>query len=244
MADSRIVNILENILGADNELLPPESRNEKILYRILGLPAEIETPPQSRIEELLIEILNEDYQSFRSRVDGSITEVTGTMLQGITSIYSNAFRACLSLTSVEIPEGITSIGEAAFYACYALSELSLPSSLTTIGANAFYSCSSLPEIQIPEGVAAINANTFKKCELLTGVELPSTITSIGGSAFDSCSALETLTIKATTPPSLTASALSGVPATISIQVPASAVDAYKAATNWSTYADNIEAIST
>ena len=45
--------ILQNILGANNELLPPISRNEKILLDILGEDYPIE-PPMSRIEALLI----------------------------------------------------------------------------------------------------------------------------------------------------------------------------------------------
>lgn len=45
--------ILQNILGANNELLPPMSRNEKILLDILGEDYPIE-PPMSRMEALLI----------------------------------------------------------------------------------------------------------------------------------------------------------------------------------------------
>lgn len=37
MADTRIEAILENILGADNEILPPMSRNEVLLIQIMGM---------------------------------------------------------------------------------------------------------------------------------------------------------------------------------------------------------------
>lgn len=37
MADTRIEAILENILGADNEILPPMSRNEVLLIRIMEM---------------------------------------------------------------------------------------------------------------------------------------------------------------------------------------------------------------
>jgi hypothetical protein len=37
MADTRIEAILENILGADNEILPPMSRNEVLLIRIMDM---------------------------------------------------------------------------------------------------------------------------------------------------------------------------------------------------------------
>ena len=37
MADSRIEAILENILGADNDILPPMSRNEVLLIQIMDM---------------------------------------------------------------------------------------------------------------------------------------------------------------------------------------------------------------
>lgn len=37
MPQSRIGSILENILGADNEILPPMSRNEVLLIQIMGM---------------------------------------------------------------------------------------------------------------------------------------------------------------------------------------------------------------
>ena len=37
MAQSRIEAILENILGADNEILPPMSRNEVLLIEIMEM---------------------------------------------------------------------------------------------------------------------------------------------------------------------------------------------------------------
>lgn len=55
MAESRNEAILENILGADNVLGDPLSRNEKWLQKILGIEVETE-PIQSRIEDLLRQI--------------------------------------------------------------------------------------------------------------------------------------------------------------------------------------------
>lgn len=37
MADTRIEAILENILGAENEILPPMSRNEVLLIQIMEM---------------------------------------------------------------------------------------------------------------------------------------------------------------------------------------------------------------
>lgn len=54
---SRNEAILQNILGAENELDNPQSRNEAILQAILN-GTDYEGEPQSRIEELLIAIKN------------------------------------------------------------------------------------------------------------------------------------------------------------------------------------------
>ena len=56
MAQSRIEAILENILGAENEILPPVSRNETLLIQIAEMLNEIEpsTPISSDdIDEII-----------------------------------------------------------------------------------------------------------------------------------------------------------------------------------------------
>ena len=59
MADSRIETLLEVWLGeADpDEILPPVSNNERILQNILGIEGVEILPIQSRIEYLLLKVL-------------------------------------------------------------------------------------------------------------------------------------------------------------------------------------------
>lgn len=59
MADSRIETLLEVWLGEGNpdEILPPVSNNERILQNILGIEGVEILPIQSRIEFLLLKIL-------------------------------------------------------------------------------------------------------------------------------------------------------------------------------------------
>ena len=61
MTKSRNELALENLLGADNVLPAPQSRNEKILQKILGVYSGELEAPQSRIEVLLQEIYNEGF---------------------------------------------------------------------------------------------------------------------------------------------------------------------------------------
>ena len=77
------------------------------------------------------------YAAFKALVDGSLTEVTAEMLDGITKITSYAFYQRNKLTYVEIPGSVTSIGESAFAGCSSLTNLTIPDSVTSIGMNAF-----------------------------------------------------------------------------------------------------------
>jgi hypothetical protein len=71
------------------------------------------------------------------------------------------------------------------------------------------------------------------------VELPSTITSIGSTAFFAGLSGKILLIHATVPPSVGSFGLNFT----YIYVPDESVEAYKTASNWSTYASNIKPLS-
>lgn len=94
-------------------------------------------------------------------------------------------------------------------------------------------------LEICEGVTHIGRSAFQNGTSLTSATLPSTLTRIDETVFDGCSGLTSVTVNATTPPTLYGSAFGG---SYPIYVPAESVDAYKAANNWSTYASRIEAI--
>ena len=124
------------------------------------------------------------------------------------------------VTSVNIPESVTSLGNYCFQNCQSLSEIAIPDSVTSIGQYCFHFCTSLTDITIPKFV-----------------------TSLGNGCFNTCSKLTSVTCKATTPPTLGSSAFDFTHSTIVIYVPSESVAAYKSATNWSKYADKIQAIA-
>lgn len=158
--------------------------------------------------------------AFKAYVDGSLTEVTADMLDGATSIRNYAFYYCSSLTSIEIPNGVTSIGEMAFKDCSSLASVTIPNSVTSIGNSSFYNCTSL-----------------------TIIEIPNNVTSIGPAAFFGCSGLTNVTVKKILPPILGNNyVFNNTSQNLVIYVPAESVEAYKAASGWSTYADKIQAI--
>lgn len=121
-------------------------------------------------------------------------------------------------TSIEIPEGTRSIGSCAFSNCSYLTSVTIPDSVTSIGSDAFSGCSVLKSITIPNGVTKINYYAFGGCTSLTEIDFSTH----------------------TTVPTLTSTtAFGNTSASLVIKVPSALVDEWKAATNWSTYADKI-----
>ena len=135
---------------------------------------------------------------------------------GVTSVQENAFKSCIALESIVLPnslqetssnmfdgcgklknvtitEGVKSISGYTFNNCLSLTEITLPSSLTSIGSYAF-SGSSFISILIPEGVKYIGERAFDGCSSLTSIVISKGVTSIGEYAFNSCSNLTRIVI--------------------------------------------------
>ena len=87
--------------------------------------------------------------------------------------------------NTKIPESGTSIGSEAFYNCFSLTSITIPNSVTRIGYYAFYNCDGLTSITIPNSVTSIGEYAFYNCDGLTSVTIPESVTSIGDYAFGS-----------------------------------------------------------
>ena len=162
-----------------------------------------------------------------------------TIGNSVTSIGDSAFDGCNNLTSVTIPDSVTSIGADAFSSCSGLTSITIPNSVTSIGGQVFSDCSGLTSITIPDSVTSIGGYAmFLRCINLTSVTIGNSVTSIGDDAFYGCSRLKTVKMLPINPPELKESVLSNT-SIEKIIVPKSAINAYKAATGWSQYADKI-----
>lgn len=164
-----------------------------------------------------------------------------TLESGTLGIAGNLCTGYTQLSSVSMPNSVTNIGSVAFTNCTGLTTVTMSDNVTSIGIGAFSGCYGLTSITIPSGVTRIENGVFGDCRSLTSITIPSGVTAIGDYAFNGCFSMASITVEATTPPTLGTSVFDNTN-NCPIYVPAESVDAYKAASNWSTYASRIQAI--
>ena len=108
------------------------------------------------------------------------------ILEGTEAIGLRAFRECLSLRSVIIPNTVTSMEMSAFGLCRALESCVIPESITEIAKGAFLGCTSLKSVFLPKTLTQIGAGAFHNCVALERIDIPASVTWIGIPAFSNC----------------------------------------------------------
>ena len=161
----------------------------------------------------------------------------------VKTIDENAFNGCNELTSITIPQSVTSINKNAFLSCSKLSQVTISEGCTTIGSGAFGSCPSLTSIVIPDSCTSLGESSFSGDTSLESVVLGSGISKIYNYTFSRCTHLASLTIKRTTPPTMSYAAYTGIDNAGVIYVPSEAVETYKSNSSWSRWASKIQAIT-
>ena len=164
----------------------------------------------------------------------------------ITVIESNAFEYAL-VDGLVLPNTISVLGPACFATAY-ITTLTIPPLVTVLPIQAFsyiqpvYNTETGEEFPIniilPQNLTKIGEGCFSGAPIKQ-ITIPDTVTEIGDAAFVLCMQLESITCLAATPPVIGPSTLDTDTAVFTIKVPAASVAAYKAATNWSSYADYI-----
>ena len=217
-------------------------------------------------------IIPETITSINDAIFYYCSNLTNVVLpKTLTFIGDRVFHYCSKLITISIPNGVTSIGncfsnsgliyidlpnsvttlEGTFSSATKLKrinsnvdgECNIPDSVTTIGYQTLNQCKSLTSIYIPNSVTSIGNGVFSSNQNnLKQITIGSGITSIGNQVTTNSYSIQSITINATTPPTI--SELTWQSTTCPIYVPAESVDAYKTATNWSSLADRIQAIPT
>ncbi len=146
-----------------------------------------------------------------SYIDGSLTDITAVMLKGATKIGRYMFGHS-RITSIVIPDSVVAFEQYAFYNCTSLGSVTLPSGITELPQEAFVNCKSLKAIVLPDKVKSISTSVFANCNVLASVYLPETPPTLANvNAFQNIN-----------------------PACVFYCKTQASLDAYKAATNWST----------
>lgn len=87
---------------------------------------------------------------------------------GITEIKPEAFKNCIDLEKIIIPNTINTIGESAFENCINLKEIVLPPTLKKIDKRAFYNCTNLLKVIIEnDNLEYIAPDSFDKSAIIT-----------------------------------------------------------------------------
>lgn len=103
----------------------------------------------------------------------------------VTRIADGAFKNCIHLENVILPDSLYRIGFGVFAGCVGLTSITIPEDVTEIDKQAFYGCTGLTSITIPDGVTKIASEAFASCSRLTSIAIPDSVISIGDGAFRS-----------------------------------------------------------
>jgi len=83
----------------------------------------------------------------------------------------------------------------AFRNCIRLRFVRLPQTLITLPAYCFFNCHSLTDIPIPKSVRKIQESSFLYCANLRSIDLSDNIDEVGDAAFGNCTSLEQIIIR-------------------------------------------------
>ena len=161
-------------------------------------------------------------------------------LSNYTVFSDNAFKKCYCLRGLTISDRVTSIGKSAFEDC-GFTDVTILNinRLTSIGDGAFFGCDKLANITTLNNTTSIGKSAFSGCTQLKSVTIGYSVTEIGGRAFYAVvSGPKIIKVLPKAPPAL-GSDVFNKSNIEKIIVPKSAINDYKTAAGWSTYADKI-----
>lgn len=162
-----------------------------------------------------------------------------TIPSDITELKSFTFFSAATITSVTIPSTVTSINGMHIFRYSGLRNVTVPSSVTSWNGNyTFANCTSLKDATLNNS-GAVGYYAFSRCSSLTSVTFGYNIKSIGDNAFSGCTKLASVTLNSTTPPTIDSTSFEGIPTTCKFYVPCPAVNTYRTASVWSSYASQI-----
>ena len=135
----------------------------------------------STLEEVVVNRPMKSMQPAKNPWRGNSSIKKVTFGGKCTSVYSNMFENCSSLSELTIPETVTAIAANAF-AGTGIASLDLHGGIATISSSAFQNCKSLTTVKLNEGTTFIDALAFNGSPV-SSLTLPASLTTIGKQAF-------------------------------------------------------------
>lgn len=111
---------------------------------------------------------------------------------GTSYIEFNAFRECINIESIILPESLKFFSPRAFADCKSLKNINIPEGISEIPAGAFAGCISLEKIVLPESVRKISDAAFWGCTSLESIEIKNEKAFINPTAFRNCRSLKNM----------------------------------------------------
>lgn len=115
------------------------------------------------------------------------TVINGTTYT-VTGIAADAFKQCVNLKSVEMPNTVTSIGQYAFYQAITLERIKFSDNITKFEQYTCSHCPKLSQYNLPSKLTRIEWAAFEDTGVGT-LEIPQSVTYIGRWAFTDSKAL-------------------------------------------------------
>lgn len=177
-----------------------------------------------------------------SIINRTITEFKDDKL---TYLGDSAFYNCTQLKEVDLPN-VLYLYASVFRGCTSLETVNLPEFIgladNRYDNHWFGGCTSLRSITLPKVTVVGQQYAFSGCTSLEYVDLPMA-TKIPTMCFDNCRTLKALILRRIDGIATLVNA-NAIPqsAPVYIYVPSALVDSYKAAANWSTYANQFRSL--
>lgn len=179
---------------------------------------------------------------FNQLARGTITSVTASDLEGVTKLRDYFFFGCTGLTSATLPDTITKIGQYAFYGVTGIKDFEMPDSVTEAGQACFidFECDTF---KLSNNLKSIPNYMFQDAWISSQVlSVPASVENISGFYnFDFNAYKLPVNVKMNSPePPVLGYTASVFAINSIIIVPKGSLDAYKTATNWTAYADQMQ----
>lgn len=153
-------------------------------------PSNVTINSQVRVNQNLLNVTGINSTAFRN----CVTLITVTIPDTVTMIDTYAFEGCSALTTVSFSNNISLIKKGAFKGCSSLNNIIMPSPCTSLYEEVFMDCVKLDNITLSQNLVRIYANAFNGCSKLMIINIPSSVVNIDPIAFINCNKFEQIIV--------------------------------------------------